>query len=489
MRSLFHYLIGLACLLVLVALLLVGGLHLANARDEPLTEATLQALSYTPPTDAQLKGNGYLIIAGLDAATNGQSSADVVASAEQVGLQRLHKEIERKAWFDDQGTAPDHEKVPKMFEPPSPVAAKDIIPDTLQCKPETNKLRCYDWYVQHARELQPFLNSQAPTFTRMAAAVAAPQFENFAPAYIWSFSPPYQHLMRAHELQLAGASLLWSRGQYAQALYAVEQGSALTQRVATGSRELIGSMIAVNMRYRTLRWLNDVVTTSSPSRAWTPTIQARIQALAQIPLPSIRPGLEAERDYSNNTFKVVARGEAERKTFSHLPSDSQQLPAWFINWLGRISYLPGATLNQNVEWWEINLPLADVPADQLDAAVLKASAQSEALRSSRVRWMGLRNYTGQILIDIARPTYQGYMQRSHDIEGYRRMLLLQLKARQERVKPAQMPAWLAASPSALRNPYTLQPMQWDAASNSLVFEGREHQQQNPNRSKTYRLTL
>ena len=65
MRSLFHYLIGLACLLVLVALLLVGGLHLANARDEPLTEATLQALSYTPPTDAQLKGNGYLIIACL----------------------------------------------------------------------------------------------------------------------------------------------------------------------------------------------------------------------------------------------------------------------------------------------------------------------------------------------------------------------------------------------------------------------------------------
>ena len=206
MRSLFLYLIGLACLLVLVALLLVGGLHLANARDEPLTEATLQALSYTPPTDAQLKGNGYLIIAGLDATTNGQSSAEVVASAEQVGLQRLHNEIERKAWFDDQGTAPDHEKVPKMFEPPSPVAAKDIIPDTLQCKPETNKLRCYDWYVQHARELQPFLNSQAPTFTRMAAVVAAPQFENVAPAYIWRCSPPCQHMELFATLPTSDAS-------------------------------------------------------------------------------------------------------------------------------------------------------------------------------------------------------------------------------------------------------------------------------------------
>ena len=52
-----------------------------------------------------------------------------------------------------------------------------------------------------------------------------------------------------------------------------------------------------------------------------------------------------------------------------------------------------------------------------------------------------------------------------------------------------MPAWLAQSPEALRNPYTLEPMQWDAAANSLVFEGREKQNQNPGRSSTYRVRL
>ena len=52
-----------------------------------------------------------------------------------------------------------------------------------------------------------------------------------------------------------------------------------------------------------------------------------------------------------------------------------------------------------------------------------------------------------------------------------------------------MPAWLDKSPATLRNPYTNQPMQWDAATNNLVFEGKEKQNQNPEQSSTYRVRL
>lgn len=75
------------------------------------------------------------------------------------------------------------------------------------------------------------------------------------------------------------------------------------------------------------------------------------------------------------------------------------------------------------------------------------------------------------------------------MSGYRRLVLLQHRAATEQVAPPDMPAWLAQSPEALRNPYTLEPMQWDAATRSLVFEGREKQNQNPGRSSTYRVRL
>ena len=41
----------------------------------------------------------------------------------------------------------------------------------------------------------------------------------------------------------------------------------------------------------------------------------------------------------------------------------------------------------------------------------------------------------------------------------------------------------------LRNPYTLAPMGWDAGTQSLVFEGRRPQNQNPARSSTYRVRV
>ena len=81
------------------------------------------------------------------------------------------------------------------------------------------------------------------------------------------------------------------------------------------------------------------------------------------------------------------------------------------------------------------------------------------------------------------------LQRIADIDGYRRLVLLQHRAAAQRVAPKDMPTWLAKAPQELRNPYTLQPMQWDVATGSLVFEGREPQNQNPDQSPVYRIRL
>ncbi len=84
---------------------------------------------------------------------------------------------------------------------------------------------------------------------------------------------------------------------------------------------------------------------------------------------------------------------------------------------------------------------------------------------------------------------QGYVQRVADIDGYRRLVMLQHRAIVQRLALADMPAWLQATPAELRNPYSLQTMRWDAATGSLLFEGREKQIRNPDQSPIYRIRL
>ena len=101
----------------------------------------------------------------------------------------------------------------------------------------------------------------------------------------------------------------------------------------------------------------------------------------------------------------------------------------------------------------------------------------------------LRNQMGRCLSAVGTAHYLAFMQRVNDIERYRRLVLLQRQALVEGISPASMPGWLDQSPAELRNPYTRQTMQWDAGTSSLVFEGKEKQNQNPNRSNVYRVHL
>ena len=66
-------------------------------------------------------------------------------------------------------------------------------------------------------------------------------------------------------------------------------------------------------------------------------------------------------------------------------------------------------------------------------------------------YFGLRNQLGNILLEMGQPDIQRYIERAHDVEGHRRLVLLQLAAYSAGLEAADMPDWLAKSPEALRN--------------------------------------
>lgn len=472
MKSLRRHLKTLSLALAALAAACLGALIAANWRDDPLSPAAEQALRYTPPAEHALEGNGYLILMGLDAPTGGAAADAAMA----LGRQRLAREIERRRWVEAHGDAADG------MPPSIPVRndGDEVFPPRLRCP--ADEVDCLGWYGRHQAEILALVQENQILLQRLSAAADARQFSNPAPLYLLTEFPPFARLVHAHELWLAQAALHWSHGQRRQAMDIARQAARLRSRLASSSNSLIASMIALAMQYRELRWLSDTSATLEPQAP----AAADIEALLAIPPPSLGSALEGEKQFAAGVFHSLKEG-------SGLPASPWDAPpAWWQRLLDRAStwaFLPQQTLNMSLARIEEVQAISGLPAHQLEAAFSSALRQWAENDACGAPWKRLRNAMGLCLAAIAAPSYQGYVQRVADIDGYRRLVMLQHRAIVQRLALADMPAWLQATPAELRNPYSLRPMRWDAATGSLLFEGREKQIRNPDQSPIYRIRL
>lgn len=460
-----------------VATIFLAALIAANWRDDPLSEAAQQALRYTPPTEQALEDNGYLILLGLDAPARGDAVADAIA----LGRQRLAREIERRRWVEAHGDATDG--MPPTL--PGKDNGDDVLPKRLRCPADATN--CFGWYGDHRAEIDALAQANQAQLQRLAAAARAGQFSNPAPFYLVNELPPFAQLVRAHELWLAQAALQWTSGQPQQAMDTARQAARLRSRLASHSNSLIASMIALAMQHRELRWLSDASASLEPK---APAVASRgIEELLSLPTGSLHHALEGEKQFTASI--TYALKDAQGSGLFTAPWNSphathtrwQQLQDRVSAW----AYLPHQTLNLSIQNLQQVQASSALPAHRLEAAFSDILRQwNEDNPCVTIR---LRNAIGVCMAAIAMPIYQAYAQRMADMDGYRRLVLLQHRATVQRITLADMPAWLAEAPPELRNPYTLQPMQWDAATGSLVFEGREKQTQNPDQSPVYRIAL
>lgn len=451
----------------------LAALIIANWNDDALTEAAQRALQYTPPTEQALEGNGYLILMGLDAPAGGDAIGDAMA----LGRQRLAREIERRRWVEAHGDR--QEGMPPGMPPPHD-AGDDVLPTRLRCPAEA--VDCFTWYARHEVEIASLARTQSAVLQRLMGITSAARFNNPAPAYLQAERAPFGVLVRAHELWLAQASLAWPHGQHLQAMDMTRQAVQLRRRLASGADTLVAAMIATAMQHRELRWFSaaSAQSTQSPPAAVTDAVES----LLSVPTESLAPALAGEMRFIASAFYLY-------RTAGLRTEASEEPPAWWQRALHKpsnLGLLPHHTLNLSIGYLQQVQVLSSLPPHQLQTAFSEASRQ-RAEDGTCSLWVHLRNPVGRCLAAIQAPGYQGYAQRIADIDGFRRLVLLRHRAAVEQVAPPDMPAWLAQSPEALRNPYTLEPMQWDAATSSLVFEGREKQNQNPGRSSTYRVRL
>ncbi len=83
------------------------------------------------------------------------------------------------------------------------------------------------------------------------------------------------------------------------------------------------------------------------------------------------------------------------------------------------------------------------------------------------------NPTGRILLALATPDMGAYADRLLDTDGYQRLTALHLQIATGRVADSGIPALLQAQATRYGDPYARQPtpVQWDAATRTLSFQG------------------
>lgn len=110
----------------------------------------------------------------------------------------------------------------------------------------------------------------------------------------------------------------------------------------------------------------------------------------------------------------------------------------------------------------MNVDYAQMPAALARASALKPDFAPRSFLDQFYNMSGKAVLV--VPVDLA-----SFAVRVADLEGVRRAALLTAQLRAENVPPEQMQARLNAA--ALRNPYTNQPLVWDAANTAVVFNG------------------
>ncbi|MBB6577445.1 hypothetical protein HNP33_001501 [Comamonas odontotermitis] len=468
--------------LVLLAFSLYAWMVIANWNDDPLSEEAKQAMQYTPPTKAQWQDNGLLIIAGLDAPWDA-ADKNAVTTAAELGRKRLAREIERHAWVQvhpatTQGMPPTIERAKGEF---------NIMPTKLRCP--QGEADCFAWYQKHKATIESTFRANQALIWRLDAAANAKQFSNPWPHYLYSDLPPYSLLKSSHELWLAMAALEWQDGKQADAIAHVAQASVLRIKLAESSNSLITSVIALALQYRELHWLSNAIAHTTPNTSGA--VSSAINALLQSPAPSLNSAFAGEKQFMAGVYASI-KDVNYNALFFEKQIGSPDLWERMANHLINIGFLHGETLNTSIRNLDQVRSISQLPAHIQDSTYTGYQELLDSIGGPCGRsWLDMRNAVGRCLIGISSSysIYLSYMHRVSDIEGYRRLVRLQYQALKERQSPANIPMWLEKSQQELRNPYNLQPMHWDVATNSLVFEGKEKQTQNLNASSIYRVRL
>lgn len=270
-----------------------------------------------------------------------------------------------------------------------------------------------------------------------------------------------------HISELVDAQIVRDASRSQARAHAVSELAAeivLWKRIATQADLLITKMVGATVLQRKFRLASELLSQYPEIAAKNEAMLAAITAPLSLADISMRRVLEGEFVFSASYIRSGDKNliETEIKEGN--------------DWAGKAIFALGAfKRNATINRYYANLHDAGEFYSQSSNLVVENEAsfrakneQFDPFSPSAIFY----NPIGKVLASVGNTNWGDYAFRMHDLAGYSRLLDLQRGAAVQRISREQIPAFLAAAGKDLADPYTGQPMQWDAVTGKLSFAAR-----------------
>ncbi len=321
---------------------------------------------------------------------------------------------------------------------------------------------CLDRYRTKTSDIEKQVRENKLLLERYRALYRYPNFrETTKPRY---FAPFFTVPASVSGLVRAQHALHALRGEPMEALRQLRDDTQFWRRVLTDSRSLVSKMVALAATHRNAQLTSEIV-------ARYPTDKNYLALVMQ----AVRPLTDHERDLT----KVFRYEFATNKHFlATLPTEGKVgCIAEFVSYCavdmlsGTFLYKPNATLNQSFKRFSEIAAISRLPASQFRDNLEENRNNMKGYGEWLWFWHFVYNPVGKLLNSIVEPAYNGYIVRIHNLDGFLRLASLQLGIKQAAIPDTDIPEFLRSTPPELRNPYTGDPMSWDATNRTIFLYG------------------
>ena len=457
-----RYLINTIKFIALIWVFLFFAFIIINWGDEDLKPEVVQALAWKPPANAY-QNNGYLTLLGI--------KAPMEMDAEKVGKKALESELARFASMQKM-----HKEMPTQVLNSAEVEEYIDWKDN-QCDYQKQQ-NCVDFYLQQgADKLTLVMASQARLTARYNTIRQAKNYIEMMPPMITSQILKYQLLTSASELERIRAIIDMADNRMDIGLQGYVNNAMFSRKLLRESNSLISHMVAISMMQRDTRILSELMTKY-------PEIATKYSAQLMPMFETVSTAeYNLEKSFKNERdMSLQVMSNLKHATAKDVSNNSSLIKNTLIS-IFTLGFQPNATANLFYDWGTLRLELAQAKASQLDEVKEKSRNKHKDLLGIGYGWFYIKNPVGKILASIAEPEYENYIERQHDLDGYLKMLKMQLDVL------ADVVAKDKTSGIKVHDPYTQKLMQYDVDTGVLTFEGRQASTGNFNKSNIYQVKL
>lgn len=433
---------------------------IANWGDEALRPEVQAELNWQPPKVVD-EDNAYLLLLGIDAR---EGVDPLILGKRKLAAELLRYEKRQQIRDEYQDSAKDAYEV-------ALVKSKSEVCDY------SKTANCVRFYLSRSVDQErEILKSQHALLSNFERLKNSKHYQEIIPPLIEAAIPPFATAMHAAELERMQAIRLIASGKSSQGLDELLQLTAFSQHWLENADTLVSHMIALANVQRDLRIIDEL-----------------LQDFPELLLEQekIEKWLNG---FSNERFSIARTFKFERQVSMHSiqhwfsAAGDVQENWWEVQW-NKLVKRPNAALNLTYDWHTSKINLLQEPSALYLKGKTGLEDKEKALLGFGIANIYLRDPVIKILLSIASPQFETYIEKHHDTFAQINLLALKLEILKRNVAVSAIPQFVQEHATQYPNPYDGKALGWDAEKQQLFVELRHASNQSYQKSRLFQLAV